>query len=201
MMATRLKIGPADHGRELSEDEAELAEYEEGYCYEHIDGRIEVAPAGGLSEGFIESWVFERLQAYGRTRPDVFRYMHSKARIFVPGRKRPTRPEPDVTLFSNHPADFEHAERHWENLIPILTVEILVHGDPEKDLVRNVELYWQVPSILEYWIVDGRGHPDEPTLITRRRGTKRWIVAEVPFGEIYTSPVLPGFELIVDPKR
>ena len=39
-MATLLKFGPADHGRRVTDEEAESARYAEGYKYEVIDGRL-----------------------------------------------------------------------------------------------------------------------------------------------------------------
>jgi len=200
MIATRLKIGPADHGREVSEYEAEHAEYAEGYRYELIEGGYYVSPQPHFFEHRLESWLRRKLERYSEASPESLGWVANKARVFVPDRRKPTAPEPDLALYAEN-LGLLTGDIDWEQLEPFLVVEVLFASDPEKDLVRNVELYWQVPSIAEYWIVDGRGHPDEPTLIARRRGTKRWIVAEVPFGEIYTTPVLPGFELIVDPKR
>jgi Uma2 family endonuclease len=36
----------------------------------------------------------------------------------------------------------------------VLVGEVVWEDDPDKDLVRNVELYLQVPSIREYWVLD-----------------------------------------------
>jgi len=72
--------------------------------------------------------------------------------------------------------------------------------DPEKDLFRNVELYFEVPSIREYWVLDAREDPDHPTMLVHRRYGGRWRVLEVGFGETYTTRLLPGFELLIDPR-
>jgi len=86
---------------------------------------------------------------------------------------------------------------------PILVVEVLSKKRPEKDLVRNVELYLEVSSIKEYWILDPRIDPDRPSLLVYRRRGKSWQKPiEVPFGGTYQTPrVLPGFSLVVDPDR
>ena len=52
------------------------------------------------------------------------------------------------------------------------------------------------------WILDGRYSADEPTLIVRRRRGKNWLKPRtIAYGETYTTPLLPGFELVIDPRR
>jgi Uma2 family endonuclease len=84
-----------------------------------------------------------------------------------------------------------------------LLVEIISEDDPRKDLVRNVELYLETPSVREYWIIDPRPDPDSPILwVYRRRGNRWQKPIEVPAGSTYESPkLLPGFSLLVDPRR
>ena len=66
--------------------------------------------------------------------------------------------------------------------------------------LRNVELYLRVPSIREYWIFDPRQDPDRPTLrVYRRRGSRWQRPVDVAPGETYTTPLLPGFALLLDP--
>jgi hypothetical protein len=74
-------------------------------------------------------------------------------------------------------------------------------GTADKDLVRNVELYVEVPSIKQYWVLDPRPDPDRPSLRVYRRRGKNWQKPiDVAFGETYQTPrVLPGFALVVDP--
>jgi Uma2 family endonuclease len=69
-------------------------------------------------------------------------------------------------------------------------------------LIRNVNLYLQVPSIQEYWILDGQDDPDKPSLLVYRRRGKQWQKPrEIGYQETYTTPLLPGFKLVVDPRR
>jgi Uma2 family endonuclease len=58
----------------------------------------------------------------------------------------------------------------------------------------------QVPSIREYWIFDPRVDPDHPTLTVYRRRGRGWQnpIGVTP-GETYTTKLLPGLELGVDP--
>jgi Uma2 family endonuclease len=199
-IATR-QLGLADHGHPVNWEEFESADFEEGYKYEIIDGRLYVAPMPNLPEDQNVTWLYEKLVAYKLKHPKVIRYLSQKARVFVPGREELTCPEPDISVYRVFSSDPPPREQRWQNYSPILVIEVLYDADPYKDLVRNVELYLQVSSIREYWIVDARLDPDEPTLIVhRRRGTK-WVRREYYYGETYETKLLPGFRLLIDPHR
>jgi Uma2 family endonuclease len=93
-------------------------------------------------------------------------------------------------------------ELRWQDVSPLLVVEILSEDTAAKDLRRNYELYLQVPSIREYWVVDPRASASRPTLTVHRRRGGRWQrpIAVVSGGE-YTTRLLPGFTLVVTPRR
>ncbi len=199
-MATALKLGPADHGRKLSEEEFLAGDYQEGHQYELIAGRLYVSPLPNPPQNFIEEWLGYLLATYSRQHPAVANYCSHKARVFVPGREDITTPEPDLTLFRDYPSHLPLQDIHWENTTPILVVEI-VSDDPDKDLVRNVELYLQVPLIREYWIVDLREDVNRPTMTVYRRHGRRWrSPLTIRFGGTYTTRLLPGFELVLNPR-
>lgn len=201
MPPTKLKFGPADHGRPVTADELGEAEYDEGHLFEVIDGRFYVSPKPGLPEGFLDDWLYDKLRDFVRACPEVANKVSDGARVFVPGRPELTVPEPDLAVYRNFPFDVPIRELNWEEVSPVVVAEVLVEGDAEKDLVRNVDLYFQVPSIAEYWILDGSENPDQPLFIARRRWGTRWLLTEVPYGESYTTRTLPGFELLIDPRR
>jgi Uma2 family endonuclease len=199
-MATMLRLGPKDHGRPLTFEEFLGGEYEEGYHYELIDGRLYVSPLPDLPYDSIEVWVTELLRGYSREHPDVINHATNKARVFIAGRDEPTAPEPDVAAYHDFPHHLSRSELDWRNVSPILVVEVLSTDDADKDLVRNVALYLQVPSIREYWILDGRADPDHPTLLVYRRRGRRWSkVIRVQPGMTYTTSLLPGFSFTTAP--
>ena len=68
-------------------------------------------------------------------------------------------------------------------------------------LDRNRRLYLEVASIREYWIVDPLEDADCPALIVYRRRGTRWAPRRIVLtGETYTTPILPGFSVVlVDP--
>jgi Uma2 family endonuclease len=199
-MATVLQLGPADHGRPMTYDEFMAGDYQEGYHYELIDGKLYVLPQPDLPYDRLENWLDFRLKLYAHNHPEIINYVTNKARVFVPGRRRTTCPEPDVAAFRSFPRRLPLDQVRWQDVSPVLVVEVLSADDPDKDLVRNVRLYLQVPSIREYWIVDHRESTDRPRLIVRRRYRDRWSVREYAAGMTYTSRLLPGFSLLIDPR-
>jgi Uma2 family endonuclease len=200
-MTTALRIGPADHGRPLTFEEFAKADWAEGYQYELVDGKLYVAPLANQPENRVELWILFGLHHYASEHPDVINHVTPKARVFVPGRTGVTVPEPDVAAYRDYPLERPIADVRWQDVSPLLVVEVL-GDDPQKDLVRNVELYLQVPSIREYWVFDTRREgAGRPHLIAHRRWGSRWRVVEVAPGATYTTRLLPGFTLVVDPRR
>jgi Uma2 family endonuclease len=199
-MKTLLKLGPSDHDRELTLEEFLQADYEEGWRYELIDGRLYVAPQADPPEGMNELWLLIRLYEYAKIHPEVINFVYNKTRVFVPSRQATTAPEPDIAAYHNFPVGQDRNDLRWQDHNPILVVEVVSQFDPDKDHMRNVALYLQVPSIREYWILDGTADANNPTLFVYRRRGQRWQnVIQVEAGETYTTRLLPGFTLVVDP--
>jgi len=200
-MKTLLKIGPRDHGRPFDYEDFESSEWEPGYQYELIDGRLYVSPVPNAPQNLLDEWIGRKLWSYVEAHSDVINYVSARARVFVPGRRRVTNPEPDRAAYRDFPLHLPFRTIRWEDVEPVLVVEVVSPDDPYKDLVRNLELYLQVPSIKEYWVIDGRANPDQPTLVVHRRHGSRWRTIEVPYGETYETRLLPGFKLVVDPRQ
>lgn len=201
-MATVLKIGPDDHGRRMTFEEYLGGDYEEGYKYELIDGKLYVSPQANTPQGLVERWISRKLDRYTDDHPEVINVAYNKTRVFVPGRPGLTVPEPDLAAYHDFPLDWDFRDLDWANLFPVLVVEVLSADDPDKDLVRNVTLYLHVPTIREYWILDPRNDPNRPTMMVYRRRGSRWQrPIELAYGDTYATKLLPGFELVVDPRR
>jgi Uma2 family endonuclease len=198
-MGTPLYLKPQDQGRPLSLEEFEHADSQEGYHYELIDGKLEVSPLPDMPHDELQDWLRDKLIEYMRQHPEVINHVKAPARIFVPSRRATTAPEPDVAAYHNFPVRLPLRQRRWQDGSPVLVVEILSEDTADKDLVRNRDLYLQVPSIREYWIIDPRENPDEPSLTVYRRRGQRWQKPiEVASGGTYTTRLLPDFELVMD---
>jgi Uma2 family endonuclease len=201
MTPAKLKFGPADHGRPVTAQELEEAEYFEGFKYEIIDGRFYVSPVPNLPEHALERWLRRKLERFADDHPAVLNWVANKARVFVPDRPELTVPEPDLAGYRDYPTDEEIGEVSWEDISPLIVAEVLVANAPDKGMVRNVELYHQVPSISEYWVLDGQASAARPQLIVHRRWGKGWRVHTYAYGATFTTRTLPGFELLIDPRR
>jgi Uma2 family endonuclease len=196
------RLGPEDHGRAMTFDEFVSSDYRSGYHYELIDGRLYVSPEANAQENLVERWIYLKLEYYSARHPKTINYVTTKARVFVPDRPETTTPEPDVAAYHNYPLERVLArDVDWESLHALLVVEVLTSNDPAKDMVRNVALYRQVPSIKEYWIIDARDDLARPTMLVYRKYRGRWRTPiEVQPGDTYTTPLLPGFKLVIDPR-
>jgi len=199
--ARPLRLNPSDAGREVALEDFEHATGQEGWRYELIDGRIEVSPAPDAPHDCVMEWLNERLRSYRDAHPESINKISTHARVYISGRRAATCPEPDLAAYRNYPLHTPIRVRNWRDVSPILVVETLSEDNRKKDLIRNVSLYLEVPSIREYWVLDPRDDADHPTLrVYRRRGQAWQRPIDVPFAGTYTTPLLPGFTLIVDPN-
>src|SRR5262245_16831510 len=122
-MRTKLYLTSADHGRPLTWDEFEHADYQGGFGYELIHGRLYVTPAPNFSHEVLRDWVADALRAYARLRPDVIRRVHGPARVFLPEiAEEVTAPEPDVACYATLPEGVPLLRVRWQDISPILVV-------------------------------------------------------------------------------
>ncbi len=189
-----LTLGPRDHGRVLS-----LAEYRSavglpGYVYELIDGVLIVSPNPLPNHDYWVRLVRRQLEAYGDRHPSRINCVTEASELEVPRRAGPTRPQPDLAAYRDYP---DPAPKSWDDVCPIIVVEVISERRAEKDTVRNRHLYWEVRGIREYWIVDPTDDSTAPTLIALHRAPKArdWKEQTIAFGKTYRCPTLPGFAL------
>jgi Uma2 family endonuclease len=199
-MSTMLRIGPHDRGRAMTYDEFLAGDYEEGYRYELIRGELYVSPMPNPPHDIMREYVDELLTIYKSHNRHVIKRLTAGARVFVHGIPETTCPEPDLALYNDYRPNL--GQKRWEKFSPFLVVEVVSESDPDKDYDRrNVELYRQVPTILEYWLFDKAGDVDGPTLRVFRRdsGDQDWTTCDYGPNSTYTTPLLPGFALPVRP--
>jgi Uma2 family endonuclease len=201
-MATAMRtIGPADAGLMMTWEEFSTADWEEGHRYELIDGRLSVAATPNSRHSIYWDSVYGPLRDYKREHPSIINHLANQASVFIPGWPRVTVVQPDLAAYKDFPIELALAEQvNWRRVNPILVAEILSPDNADKDLFRNVELYEAVPSIREYWIVDGRSGVEEMiSRVYRKRGSKWQKPIDFGYGETYTTKLLPEFSLLIDP--
>jgi Uma2 family endonuclease len=201
-MTTQIRLTHSDQGKELSLEEFLSADWEKGYKYELIEGRLEVSPAPGFPHSWLHVWLFKALDRYAEGHPGILNFVSFSTRVFVPGAgPRMTAPEPDIGGYRDFPLHLPAEEVDWRDVSPLLVVEIISPETAAKDLERNRRLYLRVPTISEYWMLDTRDDMNNPSLIILRRAGTRWgrqrVIAP---GGTYTTPLLPGFSLVVNPR-
>jgi len=199
-MVTALRLGLKDQGTPLSLEAFLSASYQAGYKYELINGKLAVSPETNLPEYRVQIWLYDILRAYSKTHQAAINFVAPGGRVFVPGGGEVTAPEPDFVAYKDFPLDLPDDEVHWEDVSPVLVAEVLSPETPDKDLVRNVDLYFRVPSIKEYWVLDGRQSTRYPVLIAHRRFGKKWRIQNYPGGSTYTSRLLPDFSMLLDTR-
>jgi Uma2 family endonuclease len=200
--AARQRVGPADDGQEMSLDDFVHCIGEEGYRFELVHGRLAVLPSPEQPHDSLLMMVYRPLFQYAMQHEEVINYVTPNARVFLPDQADATSLEPDIAAYCDFPHHLPLDQRDWRSINPTLVVEVVSETTADKDVVRNVELYLEIPSIREYWIVDPRPDPNSPRLVIYRRRGKRWQKPiEVEFGDAYETKLLPEFTLVIDPRR
>ena len=69
----------------------------------------------------------------------IVKRLSSHCRVFVPGERKTTCPEPDFALYNDYTRG--SGQKSWHKFSPFIVVEIVSDSDPDKDYIRNVELY------------------------------------------------------------
>jgi len=181
------RIGPWSNGILLSPEEYDAIEdWKEGYTYELINGVLIVNPypsAGERSPNELLShflWTYSNLevgrQAIADTLPE-----HT---LELPTNRR--RADRVVWLATPEPRDLD-------TVLPEIVIEFTSKRkhDQHRDYVLKRDEY-MAAGVKEYWIIDRFRRT-----FTAYRGVDTEIVIRP--GESYTTPLLPGFELPLDP--
>ena len=180
---TRIRIGPADHGRVMTLDEFLEAEEEEGYRYELARGVLEVTHVPDDPHGEIVCHLYQALSLYMQAHPGVIRRFGggSEFRLWLPGMISGRNPDVAVAL-RGAPKDLRGRR------LPALAIEIVSEGGEARDYETKREEYLAY-GLLEYWIVDPASR--KVTVLTRNGDV--WAERVFNDEQPIASLVLPGF--------
>lgn len=185
---TRLLLGPGDHGREVEERDYLEAEFEEGWRYELVGGRLVVmSPNSEEHADAAEPWL-ERLFLYKATNRDLVQKIVPEAWVRI-GPKNYRIGDIGVYLQGSR------STRRRPARAPELMIEILSMGrdSHDRDYVEKRAEYHSI-EILEYLIVD----PHEWRVTVLALGPNGYDERILNRGEVYTSALLPGLEIPLD---
>jgi len=185
-----VKVGPADRGKRMSLAAFDRAEAQEGFVYELSYGVIEVSDIPSLEHARIEEFVRDEFVVFRRANPDkVAAVLHgssAKTMIF----EIETERHPDLSVYLT-PAPY--GGQPWKDWVPEIVFEIVSPFSVGRDYVTKADDYW-LAGVKEYVIVDRA----EGRFRVLRRGVESWVPRNLTGSELYSSPLLPGFELSVE---
>lgn len=189
-----LTIGPMDSGRLITLEDFQRARGEDGYIYEIIDGVLIVSPNPAPGHGYWVSYIRRALESFVDKHPMTANWVSDDCEVQIQFRPGATRPQPDITVYRDFPRPYP---RHWDDVCPILVVEVISDRRGYKDCVRNRQLYWTAGGIVEYWIVDPREDAMKPsvTQLIKKPGAKEWDETVIPFGKALKSFALGKFSI------
>jgi Uma2 family endonuclease len=184
-----LRIGPADHGRTITLDEFEEADFEEGYRYELARGVLEVSEVPGELHALIVWFILRAIADYDRDHPGVIHRAGggSEYRFRLPAMQSGRHPDVAVTL-RNTPRDWRGFRR------ASMAFEVVSKGAEarERDYVTKRAEYLAY-GLLEYWIVD----PWEKMVTVLVRDGDSWREQVYRDEQLALSLVLSGFTIRV----
>ena len=182
--AAVLQLGPHSNGWILSPREFDAAEFEVGWRYELINGVLIVNPPPSLQERDPNEELGHWLRNYQQSHPQgaSLDFTVSEQTVHIgPHRRRVDR------------AIWAGAGRlPGQNETPTITVEFVSPGRRSRQ--RDYELKrdeYRLAGVREYWIIDRF----DRVLVVHAFTLETTATAVLHQEQIYTTPLLPGFEL------
>jgi Uma2 family endonuclease len=177
----RPRFGPAANGILMTPAEFDRTEFEDGWRYELINGVLVVSPIPSESEVDPNEELGHLLRTYRETHP-----RGSALDATLPERNiriGPNRRRADRLIWAGlgrHPRKHE---------TPTIIAEFV--SGRKRDQLRDYETKrreYAAIKVEEYWVID---RFRRTLTVFSRTGRKR-VIRE---GQVYTTPLLPGFEL------
>jgi Uma2 family endonuclease len=184
-VAPPLRISLTDHGRRMTLEEFESADFEEGYVYELARGVLEVTYVPDDPHGFIVFNFNCAVGDYHRRHPGrILRFGGAaEFRLWLPGMISGRNPDYAVVLRGT-------PKNPRGQRPPSLVVEVVSEGAEarQRDYVTKKEEYLAY-GLFEYWIID----PELRRVTVLTRDGTVWTEAVFTDGQTASGLTLPGF--------
>ncbi|MBX6316159.1 MAG: Uma2 family endonuclease [Isosphaeraceae bacterium] len=179
------RIGPADHGREMTLDEFREAEEEPGYRYELAQGVLEVTEVPNDPHGEIVWRLIRALARYDQQHPGLIHRAGGAGefRLWLPGRI--SGRNPDVAVVLRGTPKNPRGRRPPALVMEVVSEESEAH---QRDYHTKREEYLAY-GLFEYWIVD----PEARRVTVLLRDGPIWVERVFVAGQAAEGLVLPGF--------
>jgi Uma2 family endonuclease len=183
----KLYLGPDSGGARLTPEEFDAAEFEEGWRYELIGGVLVVSPVPLRKERDPNEELGRWLRNYREDHPQgrAMDATFSEELVVTHTDRR----RADRVIYAGLGRD------PLEGEVPTIVVELVSKG--KRDLIRDYEEKrdeYLALGVREYWVFDRFAR----CLTVYRPQGSTSVQQVVREGEIYTTPLLPGFELSLD---
>lgn len=191
MTTTAVKIGPADHGRQMSLEEFAQAEVQEGHLYELGRGVIIVSDVPNRRHVAQVIALRRQLNAYELAHPERVHALLTGSECKIPVAGLQSERHPDLAVYCS---PMPEGEDLWATWVPEIVVEVVSPGSEQRDYVDKREEYLLF-GVREYWIIDA----ERTEMLRLRRTAGRWQERILRPPEVYSTPLLPGFTLAIAP--
>jgi Uma2 family endonuclease len=193
-MSTVLKtrIGPGDHGRAMTLEEFQRAEFVSGDLYELGRGIIAVNSVPNPWHFDVYNVLRRQITAFELAHPGVIWGLGGGAESRVLLEDLESERHPDLAVYTSPPPRADSGA--WAEWVPDLVVEIVTPSSRYRDYDEKPEEYLRF-GVKEFWIVD----PREALLVVLRRKGGTWQRTEVRPPTAYDCPLFPGLRIETTP--
>lgn len=142
-----------------------------------------------------ERWLVRKFEGYADARQDLIVWTETEPVVRDVTNLGAVEVCPALALFAVQPP------RATRRRTPLLVVEFVSEGNFTQTWKGDADFYLHRAGVAEHWVVDLRAGPEWLVLSTRRwrKGGVRLI--EFCRGDDLKTPTMPGFELLIDPRR
>ena len=191
MTLTTTRIGPLDHGRQMTLDDFDEAEVVEGIHVELGRGVIIVSEVPLPWHFRIINLLRRQFTAFDLQHPGRIWGIAGGGECKLPVAQYDSERHPDLAVYLTEPP-YQDSNAVWSEWIPELVVEVVSSGSEVRDYTEKRDEYLAF-GVREYWIV----HPARKEILVLRRMSGLWAEQTLTISDTYSLKMLPGFDLSV----